>query len=119
MADKDDDKSKGKNGNKGTDDKKNASDKEVAELVKAQAERIKQLETEAATHTGLKDEVTKLQEALGTQTSLTELVDQLKTMNAAGNEAPTEAEKQASALQAAADAGDMKEFRRLRTEQQA
>ncbi len=101
------------------DDKPKASDKEVAELVKAQAERIKQLETEAATHTGLKDEVTKLQEALGTQTSLTELVDQLKTMNAAGKDEQTEQEKAMTDLQKAADAGDMKTFRKLREAQRA
>jgi len=94
-------------------DNKEATTEELTSLIKAQAERISELEADAATHTGLKDEVTKLQEALGTQTSLTELVDQLKVLNA-GDPAQTEADKHASALLKAAESGNMKEFRRLR-----
>ena len=86
---------------------------ELTGLIKAQATRISELEADAATHTGLQAEVAKLQETLGTQTSLTELVEQLKTMNTA-NPAPTESDKHASALQKAAEAGDQKAFRKLR-----
>ena len=92
---------------------------ELTGLIKAQATRISELEAEAETHTGLKAEVTKLQETLGTQTSLTELVEQLKTMNAAGHQPVTEHDRAASELQKAADAGDMKTFRKLRQAQQA
>ena len=101
------------------DDNKGATTEELASLIKAQAARISELESEATTSKGLKDEVSKLQEALGTQTSLTELVEQLKTMNAADNDAPTEQEKVASELQTAAEAGDMKTFRKLREAQRA
>ena len=111
-----DDKTKDKGKNGDNTDKPKATDKELGELVKAQAKRIEQLETDATTSKGLKDEVAKLQETLGTQTSLTELVEQLKTMNA-DNPAQTEAEKHLSELTQAAESGNMKEFRRLRQEQ--
>ena len=90
---------------------------ELTELIKAQQSHITQLEADATTHAGLKAEVAKLQETLGTQTSLTELVEQLKTMNTA-NPAPTESDKHASALQKAAEAGDQKAFRKLRQQAQ-
>lgn len=89
---------------------------ELSELIKAQQSRISELEGDAATHQGLQAEVAKLQETLGTQTSLTELVEQLKVMNT-GSPGQTEAEKHANALQEAADAGDMKTFRKLRKQQ--
>ena len=95
------------------DDDKAPTLEEMGELIKAQQTRIGELETDAATHQGLQAEVAKLQETLGTQTSLTELVEQLKTMNS-GSVAQTESEKHANALQDAADNGNMKEFRRLR-----
>ena len=108
-------------GNK--DDKKKASDKEVGDLIKALSARNKELEAENTeyrqNYDGLKGEVSKLQETIGTQATMTELVEQLKTMNAGGKEPMTEQEKAANELLKAAEAGDMKTYRKLREAQQA
>ena len=101
------------------DDKNKATDKEVAELIKAQAAEIERLKTENAGISELKTQVETLQSTLGTQSSITELIEQVKVMNEDRKQPVTEAEKQASALQAAADAGDMKTFRKLREAQRA
>ena len=110
-------------GNENTGDDNKSIDKDAAELIKVLSARNKELEEENAdyrqNYDGLKGEVSKLQETLGTQSSMAELVDQLKTLNADRKPAQTEQEKAASELQAAADAGDMREFRRLRKAQQA
>lgn len=95
-------------------DNKEATTDELASLIKAQAKRIGELESEATTSKGLKDEVAKLQETLGTQTSLAELVEQLKTMNASSGQPITEEQKAMTDLQKAADAGNMKAYRKLR-----
>ena len=96
-----------------------ATTEEISALIKSQAERIKQLEAENAGIGELKSQVEELQATLGTQSSLSELVDQLKTLNAAGKGAISEEERAMSDLQKAAEAGDMKTYRKLRTEQQA
>lgn len=101
------------------DDKPKASDKEVAELIKAQAAEIERLKTENAGIGELKTQVETLQSTLGTQSSITELIEQVKAMNAAGDQPVTEQEKAASELQKAADAGDMKTYRKLREAQRA
>jgi len=118
MADENDD-----NVDDKKDDKPKASDKEVADLIKALSARNKELEDENAdyrqNYDGLKGEVSKLQETLGTQSSMAELVDQLKTLNADRKQPMTEQEKAASEILKAAEAGDMKTYRKLREEQQA
>lgn len=96
------------------DDNK-ATDKELAELIKSQAARIKELETENANITELKAEVEGLQSTLGTRSSIAELVEQVKIMNADHKvEQQTEQEKAMTKLQKAAEAGDMKAFRKMR-----
>ena len=96
--------------------KPKASDKELADLIKAQAAEIKRLSDENKGLTGLQEEVTKLQETLGTTKAIGELVAEMKAM-AAGNHAQTEEEKAMSDLQKAAEAGDMKKYRKLRKAQ--
>lgn len=93
-----------------------ATDQEIADLIKAQATRIGELEAENKGVSELKSQVEQLQSTLGTQSSLTELVAQLKAMNT--NQQPsTPREKAMDALTKAAESGDMKMFRKLREDQ--
>ena len=97
------------------DDDNKATDTEVAELIKSQAARIKELESENASITDLKTEVEGLQSTLGSRSSLAELVEQVKIMNADHKaEQQTEQEKAMSKLQKVAEAGDMKAYRQMR-----
>ena len=97
------------------EDDNKATDTELAELIKSQAERIKELESENVNITQLKAEVEGLQSSLGTRSSIAELVEQVKIMNADHKtEQLTEQEKAMSKLQKVAEAGDMKTFRKMR-----
>jgi len=89
-----------------------ATDKELTELIKAQSARIKELEAESAGFKELQSEVTKLQETMATNKSLSELVAELKNMSVASAGG---GEEKVDPLQAAAEAHDMKAYRKLRT----
>ncbi len=99
---------------KDDDPKSKAIDKEITELIKAQAARIKELETESAGFKDLQSEVSKLQETLATNQSLGELVTQLKDMSVAGDAGGGGGKDEKHPLQAAAEAGNMREYRKLR-----
>ena len=109
MTDKTDDNAEGNT-------KPKASDKELADLIKAQASEIERLSAENKGLTGLQDEVTKLQETLGTTKALGDLITELKSMATGGS---TTKQNEVSDLQKAADAGDMKTYRKLREAQRA
>ena len=83
----------------------------MTELIRAQATEIERLSAENKGLFGLQGEVEKLQETLGTTKALGELVTELRTM-AAGSS--TVAQPEVSKLQQAADAGDMKAYRKIR-----
>ena len=88
----------------------------MAELIKSQAARIKELEAENTKITELKAEVEGLQSTLGTRSSIAELVEQVKIINSdhKAEQQQTEQEKSMSKLQKVAEAGDMKAFRKMR-----
>jgi hypothetical protein len=98
----------------GDDLKPKATDKELTELIRAQAARIKELETESVGFKDLQSEVSKLQEALATNQSMGELVTELKAMSVGGNADGGGDSKEPHPLQVAAESGDMKTFRKLR-----
>lgn len=122
MADENGGGDQGNNGNGESTDGEKVSNAEIKALLRAQKEEIDRLRTENKNlklendnKSSIEEQVAELQKTLGTTKAMGELVDELKALRAA--EGGGSGDNELSDLEKAAEAGDMKSYRKIRQQQ--